>query len=180
MNKIIVLTGMMGCGKTTVGKMVAKNLNIPFYDLDIKIENEVQEEISNIFKKYGEDFFRKKESEVLEKIIQNNYGFVLSLGGGAFVSKHNRDLLNKPNIITIWLNTSINALIERLRTSKKRPLLQGGDLEKKLTDLLEQRNVFYSKANYKIDNSEISKKQVAEKIVEIYTKESLQSSSEQM
>lgn len=178
MNKIIVLTGMMGCGKTTVGKLVAKNLKIPFYDLDIKIENEVQEEIPNIFKKYGEEFFRKKESEVLEKIIQNNYALVLSLGGGAFISQHNRNILSKSNIITIWLDTSFEVLFERLKNSKKRPLLQSGDLQEKLKNLLEQRNVFYSKANYKIDNSEISKKQVAEQIVKIYTKESLQSSSE--
>ncbi|WP_300570768.1 shikimate kinase [Flavobacterium sp.] len=124
MNKI-VLVGYMGSGKTEIGKLLSKNTNIPFSDLDNLIENELEKTINQIFSEKGEVFFRKKEHEVFLDKMNSDESFVLSLGGGTPCYANNHLLLQASNVTSIYLKASISTLTERLKLHKSgRPLLK--------------------------------------------------------
>ena len=168
MKKNLVLLGMMAVGKTTLGKMVAKNHDLEFVDTDTVIENKYLMSINDIFEKKGEKFFRNEEKkEVLKQLKKNNC--IIALGGGAFIDKSVRKSVLK-SAISIWLDIDIEILTKRSKWSRKRPLLNERNSKKKLTDLYVQRKNIYKLANHKIICDKLPKKDIVKKITAIYEK----------
>ena len=168
LRKNIVLIGMMGAGKTTLGKIVAKERNLKFIDIDENIERKNLMTITEIFEKKGEDFFRNEEKEEVLKSLKKEE-CIIALGGGAFINKIVRDDILK-NSISIWLDLNIKTINRRVKWSNKRPLLKEKKLEK-LKNLYEQRKKIYKLANHKIECTKLSKKNIVKKIIELYEKQ---------
>ena len=168
MKKNLVLLGMMAVGKSTLGKIVAKKQNLEFIDIDQIIEKKNAMKIGEIFIKKGEKSFRlDEEKEVLKSLEKNSC--VIALGGGAFINKNIRlNVLQKS--ISIWLDVNIKILNKRVKWTKKRPLLNKVDINKKMKDLYSKRKNIYKLANYKITCDNLDKHRIAKKIIEIYEK----------
>ena len=168
MKKNLVLLGMMAVGKSTLGKIVAKKQNLEFIDIDQIIEKKNEMTIGEFFEKKGEKSFRvEEEKEVLKSLEKNSC--VIALGGGAFINKNIRlNVLQKS--ISIWLDVNIKILNKRVKWTKKRPLLNKVDINKKMKDLYSKRKNIYKLANYKITCDNLDKHRIAKKIIEIYEK----------
>ena len=168
MRKNLVLLGMMGVGKSTLGKIVAKKLNLEFVDTDTRIEEKYLMKINAIFKKKGEKFFRlEEEKEVLKSLKKNNC--VIALGGGAFINKTIRNNILK-NDVSIWLDSDLEILNKRTKWNKKRPLLNKENSKIIINKLYEERKNIYKLANYKIDCTDLSKENITNKIMIFYEK----------
>jgi len=164
--KNLVLLGMMAVGKTTLGKIVAKKQELKFIDIDATIEKKNSMTIKEIFKKKGEKFFRiEEEKEVLKSLEKSNC--VIALGGGAFMNKTLRENILK-KAISIWLNVDIKTLNQRVKWNQKRPLLKEENNQKKITELYAERKNIYKLANHQIACDNLSKKNIAEKIIALY------------
>ena len=140
--KNIILMGFMGAGKTTIGKKLSKALNWEFIDTDAYIEEEQGRKISDIFAEDGEIAFRDMETDLLKRLQHGENQFVLSIGGGMPVREENRALLRNLGTV-IYLKTSKEEIIRRVSGDKNRPLLQGGDLEEKVANLMNAREHIY-------------------------------------
>ena len=168
MRKNLVLLGMMGVGKSTLGKIVAQKLNLEFIDTDAKIEEKCLMKIPTIFKKKGEKFFRlEEEKEVLESLKKNNC--VIALGGGAFINKTVRNNILK-NAVSIWLDSDLKILSKRTKWNKKRPLLDKENNEITINKLYEERKNIYKMANYRINCTDLNKKNIVNEIIIVYEK----------
>ena len=164
--KNLVLLGMMGVGKTTIGKIVAKKLGLEFVDTDENIEKKFSMKISEIFKKKGEKFFRiEEEKEVLKSLTKNNC--VIALGGGAFINESIRNSILK-NAISMWLDNDLITLSKRIKWNKKRPLLDKKNNQKKINKLYDERKNIYKLADYKIVCNDLNKEDIANKIIVFY------------
>jgi shikimate kinase len=155
--KTIVLTGMMGSGKSTIGELLSKKLNLDFIDLDDSIIQKEQISISKIFQTKGENYFREIEKNTLqEKFSANNQ--VISLGGGTFENQETQEFLLK-NAIVIFLETSPNIIFDRIKNDKTRPLLCGNMTITKISEIIELRKKNYNKAHFTIstDNKNLDK-----------------------
>ena len=162
--KPIIIVGMMGVGKSALGKILAKNLNRSFYDLDEKIENKYNMKIYEIFKDYGEQKFRDIEHQEI-KNINEGCSAIISTGGGAFTYERNINILNGLGL-TLWLNSSPEIIIERLKKNiNNRPLLKNVDLETYINNLMIKRNPLYAKANITVMSNNISKNQMTNKLL---------------
>jgi len=168
MEKNLTLTGMMGVGKTTIGKRLAKKLNFAFIDIDKIIEKQEGESISSIFKNKGEDYFRKLERQQTLKELKKNKS-VISLGGGAFLNSSVRQC-SKKNSISFWLDVPIETLLKRLKKSKNRPMLGKEKTDGSIKKIYFIRKKFYNKADYRIRCKTLTLKQVIEKILTFYEK----------
>ena len=156
---------MMGVGKTTIGRLLAKKLNLDFYDIDQIIEKENNMKISDIFKKKGEIFFRKQEESITINYLKKNHS-VISLGGGAFINKNIREnVLLKAR--SFWLTTSIGILKSRIKSNKRRPVINQIGL-KNIEDLFKKRKEFYSLADHKIECEKLTLNQISDKIIKLY------------
>ena len=152
----------MGSGKSIIGKDLSKNLNLKFYDTDREIEQKTKKSISTIFKEYGESYFRDIEEKICIELLMND-NCVISLGGGSIINKKIRKVI-KENSYSIYLQVKLNNLLQRLKSSKKRPLLNKiQDKKDTLEDIYINRRKFYEKANF-IVNNDNDKLQVLEKI----------------
>ena len=149
--KNICFTGMMGAGKSIIGKQFAKIINYGFVDTDKLIEEKSGKKINKIFEIYGEDYFRKYEEKIILDVLKLK-NVVISLGGGSILNKSIRKVMSK-NSFTIYLEVNIDVLNKRLKNSKKRPLLKNQNIKKKLQSLLNDRKKYYNKANLIINNS---------------------------
>ena len=162
--KNLVFLGMMGSGKTSIGLIVSKKLNINFIDTDKEIEKEVGMKISKIFEIEGENFFRKLEEQMTLKILKKNSS-VISLGGGAFLNENiKREVLK--NHISFWLNWDPKTLVDRIKNSTKRPVAFKSS-KKELNELVNNRSNFYSKALYQINCERLTKNEIVNKILAI-------------
>jgi shikimate kinase / 3-dehydroquinate synthase len=148
--KIIVLTGLMGVGKTTIGSRLAEKLGFYFVDSDQEIEDQQQQSIANIFKTKGEKYFRQIEREAIKGIISRDEQVVLSLGGGAFMDEEIRELV-KERAISIWLYADLDVLLRRITNKNTRPLLNNVDKRVALQDLIIKRYPIYKQADIHID-----------------------------
>ena len=163
--KNLVLVGMMGSGKSLIGKILSKKLNFDFVDTDSKIEEVEQKTISEIFKDNGEKYFRNIEEVISLKTLKLN-NTVISLGGGGYVNPNIRKLVLK-KCISFWLNWKNETLINRIKHSKKRPLaMKLSNLE--LDKLIIKRSTMYNLSDYKINCDKLNKKQIVEKIINFY------------
>ena len=166
-NKNLVFLGMMGSGKTTLGKIVSKKLNKEFIDIDQAIEVQEDMVISEIFEKKGEPFFRILE-EKISLLSLKRKNAVISLGGGAFLNKKIQKEILK-NHISIWLKWDSKNLINRIKNSQKRPIaikLSDNDLNK----LINERSKIYSKAKYQIRCDRLTKSELMERIIRLNDK----------
>ena len=150
----VALIGLMGAGKTTLGRHFAKSLSIDFVDSDEEIVKRAGISIREIFELGGEEKFRNIEQRVMVEILKRP-PMVLSTGGGAFISPHNREILNS-NAITIWLRAKPETLISRMENLKNRPLLAKGDPLLTLSDLHREREPYYRRAHVVIDTDNLS------------------------
>ena len=168
MKKNLVLTGMMGVGKSTVGKSLARKLSFKFIDIDKVIELKEGCSINLIFKKKSESYFRKLENDIsLEKLQENNV--VISLGGGAFLNKSIRRAV-KNSAVSFWLDTDVNELIKRLKKTKKRPLLYKKNLNVMVNKIYLERKKTYNEADYRIKCNFLRADVIVDKILKIYEK----------
>lgn len=169
--KKIILLGYMGCGKSTIGKNLAKQLELPFIDLDQQIELQQGKSITQIFQDHGEIYFRKLEHQALNNLIEQDASFVLSLGGGTPCYANNHLVLELPQIDSIYLKGSIETLANRLENHKEhRPVLNKDSqdtLETFIAKHLFDRSYFYYKAKHilPIDNKSID--QVVQETIQV-------------
>ena len=152
----------MGSGKSIIGKDLSEYLNLKFYDTDKEIELKTNKSISKIFEEQGEQYFRKIEEKICIKLLSQN-NCIISLGGGSIINRNIRKEI-KQNSYSIFLQVKLNNLLKRLKTSKKRPLLNNKlDNKEILKNLLEDRRNFYERADFIVNNNN-DKFQVLEKI----------------
>ena len=164
-NRNIVFLGMMGSGKTSIGLLISKKLNLQFYDIDQIIEKELEMSISDIFEKKGEKFFRDFEEKTTLKVLKKEKG-VISLGGGAFINKKIREEI-LTNHLSFWLNWSSKTLINRIQKNTKRPIAIKSSVSE-LINLIKRRSIIYSRSKYKINCEQLSKYEIVNKIINIY------------
>ena len=161
----IYLIGLMGAGKTTIGRQLAKALKLPFYDSDKAIEESTGVDIPTIFEFEGEEGFRDREQKMLEKLTRLQ-GIVLATGGGAILREENRRLLKETGYV-VYLQCSIDRILERTRRDTQRPLLRTDNPRERIQQLFEQRQPLYlSCANFKIDTGIHKSKMVVNRILE--------------
>jgi shikimate kinase len=146
----IVLVGLMGVGKSTVGRRLAIRLAVPFVDADHEIESAAGMSITEIFAHYGEPYFRDGERRVIARLMDGTPK-VIATGGGAFVNDETRALILAQST-AIWLNAHPDVLAERVKRRDTRPLLRGRDPRRVLADLAEQRDPFYAQAHIHISS----------------------------
>ena len=144
LDRPIVLVGMMGVGKSTVGKKLASLLHLEFRDADEAIEEAAQMSVSEIFDRFGEAYFRDGERRVIARLLGQGRS-VIATGGGAFAQEETRELILEGGI-AVWLDAEVDTIVERVRRKDNRPLLRGGDVREIVTRLKAERAPFYAEA----------------------------------
>ena len=153
-DKIILLVGLMGSGKTSVGKRLAKKLNLPFVDGDQEIEKAAGLSLIDVLKCFGQEEYRAGEARVMKRLLQGS-PCVLASGGGSFVAEQTRRLA-KDFAITIWLKADVDVLYSRTAGRKHRPFLEGNDahLKSKLEEYISEEYPYYSEADIVVETKE--------------------------
>ncbi len=166
MKKNVVLTGMMGVGKSTIGKLLAKKLSFNFVDIDALIEKKEGSPIKVIFGRNGENYFRKLEQElVLQEIHKRNS--VISLGGGAFLSRSIRSAVREFSI-SFWLDVNLDILTKRLQNNVNRPLLGKKNISETINKIYLERKETYNEASFKINCSFLKPGEIVKEILKFY------------
>ena len=166
MKKNLVLTGMMGVGKSTVGKKLAKKLGLKFVDVDQLIEKKEKVRIKDIFENKGENYFRKIEKQITLDVLKNK-NLLIALGGGAFLNSSIRKEI-KNSCISFWLDLNLKILNTRLKNVRKRPLLDKDDLEGSINRIYSERKKIYSESDYRIKIKSTKANEVIDKIIKLY------------
>ncbi|MFX0545704.1 shikimate kinase [Roseovarius sp. S1116L3] len=148
LSRTVVLVGMMGAGKTAVGKALAARLGVPFRDSDAEIETAAAMSISEIFERDGEAFFRCRETEVIDRLLSGERS-ILSTGGGAFLQPRNREIIAQKGV-SVWLNADLGLLWNRVKNKDTRPLLRTPDPYATLRSLYEARVPIYAQADIEV------------------------------
>lgn len=161
----IVLVGLMGVGKTTVGRRLAALLRLPFVDADHEIERAAGCTIPEIFKRYGEPAFRDGERRVIARLLEGPR-HVLATGGGAFVSPETREVVKKRGL-SIWLRADVDLLMDRIGRKSNRPLLQNGDPRGTLARLAKEREPFYAEADLTVESRDGPHERVVRTIMQL-------------
>ncbi|MGC6512069.1 MAG: shikimate kinase [Parvibaculales bacterium] len=164
LRKTVVLVGMMGSGKSSIGRLLADELGVTFKDADTEIEAAAAMSIAEIFETHGEAYFRDGERRVIERLLADP-PHILATGGGAFCTADTRSLI-KQTACSVWLNVEIQELVRRVnKRPGKRPLLNKGDPETILSDLLAQRRADYAQADIMIASDNDSHKSTVDDII---------------
>ena len=164
-NKNLVFLGMMGSGKSSIGTLVSKKLNLPFIDIDNLIVESAGMSVSAIFEKKGENYFRKLEEVITLKCLKKIKN-VISLGGGGFINvKIRKEIL--ANHFSFWLNWDESILIRRIKDSKKRPLVFKST-DQEIRSIIKNRSKIYKNAQFKINCNKLTKSEIVKKIIKIY------------
>jgi shikimate kinase len=161
---LLILTGFMGSGKSTVGKVVAERTGFSFVDLDAEIVAATGCSINDIFARDGEEAFRALESSQLEKVLSGGEGMVVATGGGAVISGQNRALMRSRGVV-VNLKVTLKQVLTRLDGCGDRPLLTGEDAAKRAKALMDEREQFYADADIRIDTDGKSVEDVAAEIL---------------
>jgi len=149
LRRTVVLVGMMGSGKTAIGRALAQRLSVPYVDSDAEIETAANASISEIFDKSGEPFFRDREAEVIARLLQSD-PCILSTGGGAYLADRNRSAISQHGV-AVWLDADIDLLWERVRHKDTRALLRTPDPRKTLEEIFEVRAPIYATADLRAE-----------------------------
>ena len=166
MKKNLVLTGMMGVGKTTIGKRLSRKLKMRFIDIDQIIEKNEKKTIKEIFEIKGENYFRKIEKNTSLNILKKR-NLVIALGGGAFLNSTVRKEIITSSI-SFWLDLSEKSLLKRLKNIKKRPLLKEDSLKEDINKIYSERKKIYDQSNFRVKCDTLDLYQIVNKIVKIY------------
>ena len=165
--RFIILVGLMGAGKTKLGRIVASSINIPFIDTDAEIEKAAGYTVQEIFDRFGEKYFRDGEHRVIKRILCEQPA-VLATGGGAYMNLKIRNAMNKQGI-TIWLRADLDLLVQRTKYRSGRPLLNKGNARKILAGLIAERYPVYAQSELVIDVSDEPASKTAKKIIDLLT-----------
>ena len=165
--RTVALVGMMGAGKSSIGRRLATRLNVPFKDADTEIESAAGCSISEIFERYGEPAFRDGERKVIARLL-GEPPHVMATGGGAFIDPDTRARM-KAGAVTIWLRAPIDVLLARTGRRDSRPLLKNGDPRETLARLLAERGPTYAEADYTLDSEDGPHAQSVDRIVTLLT-----------
>ncbi|MBN8828527.1 MAG: shikimate kinase [Sphingobacteriia bacterium] len=150
-NKPIVLVGLMGSGKTTIGYRLALQLGLPFFDSDKEIEKSACCSISDIFYYAGEAYFRKIEHQTMKALLEKPEGKIIATGGGSYINPDVKNLINEKGL-SIWINASLDVIVERVSRRNTRPLLEHGDKRQILQSLMEERYPVYAESHITISS----------------------------
>ncbi len=159
----ITLVGLMGAGKSVIGRKVASRLRIPFVDADAEIEKAAKMTVAEIFAEYGEPEFRRLETSVIKRILENGPQ-VLATGGGAFMDEATRETV-KQSGFSLWLSADIDLLMERVSKKTTRPLLKKPNPRGIMLDLIEERYPIYALADIEVASQDISKDAMTDLVV---------------
>lgn len=168
MENNIVLIGFMGCGKSTVGKILAKKLNLRFCDSDTVIEDREGTAINAIFAEKGEGYFRALEKDTIRELSEQK-GLVIATGGGAVMNPENVKNLRGSGVV-FFLDVTPETVLNRLQGDNSRPLLKRADKESAVTELMSKRSPFYIEAAHHTVNADNTPEAVANQILELYIK----------
>ncbi|MEI9993615.1 MAG: shikimate kinase [Rhizomicrobium sp.] len=165
LTRTVALVGMMGAGKSSIGRRLAARLNVPFKDADAEIESAAGCTISEIFERFGEPAFRLGERKVIARLLAEP-PHVMATGGGAFMDGETRTAL-KRGAVTIWLRAPVPVLLARTQRRDSRPLLRNGDPHETLTRLLAERAPTYAEADHTLDSEEGPHTATVERVVSL-------------
>lgn len=161
----VILIGFMGCGKSSVGKALAKKMNIAFVDTDAMIEEQTHRKIKDIFRESGEAYFRELETSALKQLLDTEDRRVIAVGGGLPVRPVNREYLKKLGT-TVYLLAKPETLVKRLEGDDTRPLLQGGELRQRIDKLMNEREEIYlSVADMQVTTDDKDIQKIAEEVI---------------
>ncbi len=163
----VVLVGLMGAGKSTVGRRLAAKLNLPFYDADHEIEAAAGMSIPEIFRNFGEDHFRDGERRVIARLLQEG-PIVLATGGGAFMSEETRARIAAAGV-SVWLRADLDVLMRRVRKRSNRPLLENPDPEGTMRRLMEIRHPIYGQADLTVESHDTPHDRVVADVMKALT-----------
>jgi shikimate kinase len=167
LHKTVALVGMMGAGKTSLGRRLATRLEVPFRDADHEIEAAASLSVSEIFEKFGEPYFRDGERRVIARLLSEP-PHVLATGGGAYMDPATRSAM-KEKTFTIWLKAPVEFLVARVKKRDTRPLLRGGDLKETIEKLLQVREPVYAEADMTLEYDDESHSSALDSILEALT-----------
>ncbi len=163
-DKPIVLIGMMGAGKSAIGRMISHKLNLDFKDADHEIELAANLTIPEIFEKYGEDHFREGEQRVIKRLLGSGI-HILATGGGAFMNENTRKTIAE-NAISVWFNAEFDILWERVSRKTHRPLLHTADPQGTLKNLIDVRYPVYAEADIIVECDDVSKEDMRDRVID--------------
>ena len=162
-NRMIVLVGLMGSGKSTIGRRLAARLDVPFVDADDEVEQAAGCSIGDMFEVHGEAAFREGEKRVIGRLLDGPVG-VLATGGGAFMNEETRDRIREKGV-SVWLRADLDVLVRRCARRDDRPLLKNGDMRETLENLIDQRYPVYGEADIVVDTGDKPHRTVVDKIM---------------
>ncbi len=166
--KSVLLVGMMGVGKSTIGKRLASMLNMPFVDVDDEIIISANMDISDIFEKHGEEHFREGERKVIQRLMDGEQK-VIATGGGAFINPQTRDLI-LDKAVSVWLYAELDILVNRVKRRDNRPLLKNGDPKKIISELSKIRDPIYALAQHHVRTDDAPHEKTANNIIKALSK----------
>ena len=161
----IVLVGIMGVGKSTIGKRLSQYLDIPFVDADKEIEAAAGMSVQDIFDQFGEEAFRSGEKKVIRRLLDEGQK-ILATGGGAFMNEETRDEIQQRGV-SVWLKADLDVLMKRVQRRSDRPLLKTEDPEATMKALLDERNPVYALADLEIESRTVSRDVIAGEVVDL-------------
>ena len=161
--RTITLVGLMGAGKSAIGRKIAAILRLPFIDADTEIEAAAKMAVTDIFENYGEPEFRRVEVSVIKRVLENGPQ-ILATGGGAFMNKQTQTNIHESGI-SLWLDADIDLLMERVSKKSTRPLLKKPNPRGIMLDLMKERYPIYAQAEITIKSDDISKDEMAARVI---------------
>ncbi len=163
--KTLVLVGLMGAGKSSIGWRIAQKLGIPFNDSDQEVERAAGCSVADIFETWGEKAFRDAERRVIKRLLSAQIQ-IISTGDGAFIDDESRELI-KENAISLWLRADPEILYERVSRRDTRPLLFEGDAKEILEEMIEKRYPIYAEANLMVESNDDAHEATVERVIEV-------------
>ena len=162
-NRSIVMIGLMGCGKSSVGRRLANAIGLPFNDADEEIEKAAGKSIPDIFADYGEAHFRDRESRIIARLLSSGPQ-ILATGGGAYMRPETREMIAASGI-AVWLRADLSVLMNRVLRRDNRPLLKTADPEAKMRQLIDERYPVYALADITVDSRETSHEDTVRQVI---------------